>query len=283
MAVLKSTDELDAIIRQADAATTDDALRAVLGSFSYELNYDNLDPFSAAYREFVLRQYEAITGKPYGFENERTTFDLERAVLRPFPFSTGSCATTGDYLVAFGHLLKNLNIRPGARVADMGPGWAVTTAMLGSMNFDVTAIEVDPQFCELTRRRTAAFPSVRTVQTDFLGIERQSGIFDAVIFFECFHHCLDHVELLRVLHRKTAPDGVLIFGGEPISPHYTFPWGLRPDGMAIWSVRKFGWLELGLSEAYFLEALKRTGWQATTHPLTGYPNAFCYRATKTAP
>src|SRR5690348_14138711 len=107
MAVLSSIHELDAVIRQADAAPSDDALRAVLSSFSYELSYDNLDPFSPEYREFVLRQYEAITGKRYGLENERTTFDLEHAVLRPFPFSTGSCATTGDYLVAFGHLLKN--------------------------------------------------------------------------------------------------------------------------------------------------------------------------------
>ena len=34
----------------------------------------------------------------------------------------------------------------------------------------------------------------------------------------------------------------------------------RP-GMSVWSARKFGWLELGYTDGYFLEALRRTGWR----------------------
>ena len=99
-------------------------------------------------------------------------------------------------------------------------------------------------------------------------------------FFESFHHCLNHLNPLRLLHRKTKDTGVLVFGGEPVTKDAGFAWGLRPDGMAVWSVRKFGWLELGFDEDHFLEALLRTGWAPKRFDVPGCLPI--YRATKTA-
>src|SRR5208282_2947790 len=97
---------------------------------------------------------------------------------------------------------------------------------------------------------------------DFSWMERTDRKFDAAIFFECFHHCSDHLGLLRGLSRAMGDDGKLFFAAEPISADFAMPWGLRLDGGSLWAIRKNGWLELGFREDYFLAALRATGWRA---------------------
>jgi SAM-dependent methyltransferase len=95
---------------------------------------------------------------------------------------------------------------------------------------------------------------------DFAPRER----FDAAVFFESFHHCSDHIRLLRRLHDVIADDGLVAFAAEPITD-FPFPWGLRLDGMSAWSTRRFGWLELGFDTSYFLRTLLRLGWSPKRH------------------
>jgi hypothetical protein len=85
--------------------------------------------------------------------------------------------------------------------------------------------------------------------------------FDAAVFFESFHHCDDHHAMLARLQRVVAPSGVVAFAAEPIG-NLPYPWGLRLDGLSLWCVRQYGWLELGFTERYFAEALGRHGWRA---------------------
>lgn len=114
---------------------------------------------------------------------------------------------------------------------------------------------------------------------DFFAVQDAPSL-DAAVFFESFHHCLNHLDLPRLLHRKTKDTGVLVFGGEPVTKDAGFAWGLRPDGMAVCSVHKFSWLELGFDEDYFLEALLRTGWVPRKFDVPACLPI--YRATKTA-
>ena len=93
---------------------------------------------------------------------------------------------------------------------------------------------------------------------EFDGVEP----FDAAIFFESFHHCADHLALLRKLHRIVRPGGTVFFASEPIAA-MAYPWGPRLDGMSVWSSRTHGWLELGFDTTYFHRALAKTGWQFT--------------------
>lgn len=50
----------------------------------------------------------------------------------------------------------------------------------------------------------------------------------------------------------------------------TLPPRINPHGMAVWSIRQYGWLELSFTEAYFLSMLERKGWTVVKHdcPLT---------------
>lgn len=83
--------------------------------------------------------------------------------------------------------------------------------------------------------------------------------YDAAVFFECFHHCANHLQLLKNLQNLITDEGLIAFAAEPVTD-FPFPWGLRLDGMSIWSIRKFGWLENGFDTSYFMRTLLMLGW-----------------------
>jgi len=264
MRVLRSVAELDAVLAECDRAeaVSDDAMRAVFGTFRMDPP-EGLgdDPFRPEYRETQLALYRAVAGRAYETANEVTAFDVETAVRRPFPYYTGSGPTAGEHLMGIGFLLKTMALPPGSRVLEFGPGWGNTTLELARLGHHVTCVDIEARFVELIRRRAAREDlSIEAIHDDFFWAERATERFDAVIFFECFHHCDDHLRLLRALQDRVAPGGRLFFGGEPIVPDFPQPWGLRLDGNSLWAIRKNGWLELGFREDYFQEALTHTGW-----------------------
>ena len=219
------------------------------------------DPFSPAYRDAQMALYRAVAGRAYALTNEATPFDVDAAVRRPFPYDTGSGTTAGEHLMGIGFALRAMTLPPGSRVLEFGPGWGNTTLELARLGHHVTCVDIEPRFCELIRRRAAREDlSIEVVNDDFFWAERAGGTFDAVLFFECFHHCADHLRLLRALQKVAKPAGRLFFGGEPIVADFPQPWGLRLDGNSLWAIRKNGWLELGFREDYFLDALSHTGW-----------------------
>ena len=55
------------------------------------------------------------------------------------------------------------------------------------------------------------------INDDFMWVEKAQQQFDAVLFFESFHHCWEFERLLTGLHRVLRPGGKIFFGAEPIS------------------------------------------------------------------
>jgi SAM-dependent methyltransferase len=253
-------------------SSSEDDARSLLQGFQLELPGNRPpDPFSSEYRDWTWSLYHSISGhSDYSVANEASPFDLERATVRPFPFETGSATVVGSDLVARGHLMRcigesDLGLTPPARIVEFGPGWGNLTEDLVSTGFSVTAVEVDEQFCELIRRRCLNPELLTITQKDMLTFDPDDA-FDAAIFFESFHHCSDHLAMLRNLHRIVRPGGAVFFASEPVQKlHY--PWGPRLDGLSVWSTRTYGWLELGFDTNYFETALSRTGWCGTRHLL----------------
>jgi 2-polyprenyl-3-methyl-5-hydroxy-6-metoxy-1,4-benzoquinol methylase len=266
MRVLRSVAELDAMIEACNRAEaeSDDAMRALFGTFRMDPPRVAADPFSAEYRDAQLRLYQDIAGKPYSTANEVTAFDVAQALRAPFPFSTGSTATAGEHFLAMGMLLRAMALKPASRVLEFGPGWGNTTLALARLGHAVTAVDIEPHFCELLRQRAwHEGVALEVVNDDFLWAEQApEGGYDAVVFFECFHHCADPHRLLAALPRLLAPGGRVFFGAEPIQPDFPSPWGLRLDGSSLWAIRKNGWLELGFRDDHFRAALGRVGFAA---------------------
>jgi SAM-dependent methyltransferase len=262
MEIVRTRSELDAKIAECDRARSDEAMRALFSTFRMQVP-ENLpaDPFAAEYRDKQLALYEEIAGIPYSLENEATKFDIEAALQRPFPYNTGSSATAGEYFMSIGFVLNVMALQGEASILEFGPGWGVTTLHLAKLGHKVTVIEIEPCFCELIRRTAEqAGVNIEVINADFFHIENETRKFDAVLFYDCFHHCADHMRLLKALDNVVSPNGRVFFGGEPISNEFSFPWGLRLDGWALWGIRKQGWMELGFREDYFSQALMRSGW-----------------------
>jgi ubiquinone/menaquinone biosynthesis C-methylase UbiE len=213
----------------------------------------------------VFDLYRFLRGDSYKLSAESTPFDFDAALVAPFPYSTGSAQTVGNQLMAIGHIMKTMALPPGSRVLELGPGWGNTTLALAQMGHHVTAIDIDPRFCELIAERARrAGVGIEVRQGDFAMVDALDSTFDAVLFFESFHHSADHLALLERLNQVVAADGALVFAAEPISDALPAPWCLRLDGESLWAIRKNGWFELGFQEQYFLTTLGRLGW-TTTH------------------
>jgi protein-L-isoaspartate O-methyltransferase len=268
MKVIHTLDELDVLLAACDEAKSDDALRLIFSEFRMELPVDAPhDPFSTAYHDYQMALYRRIAGRDYALTNEATPFDVEQAVSRPFPYSTASCQTAGAHYVTIGHFLRHLRLPPRSRLVEFGPGWGNLTLALAALGHDVTAVDVEPRFCELIRRRANQMGlTINVVNADFSWAENVTDPYDAIIFFECFHHAADHRSTLRHLHNALKPGGIVYMGAEPILADFPVPWGLRLDGQSLWSIRKFGWMELGFRDDYFHEALASTGWSGVRHP-----------------
>lgn len=281
-------------------ATSEDAARAHLDGFEL-VPPDGCpsDPFSGEYTRWVWELYAAISGRSgYSTDHEASPFDLATALARPFPYSTGSAAVVGEDLEGRAFVLRALGtgrapggplasagrrgagVLPPARLVEFGPGWGNLTGDLLATGYVVTAVEVDPGFCELLRARAPAGSRLEVRQVDMLSYVPEEPA-DAAVFFESFHHCADHRRMLTRLHDVVAPGGVVLFAGEPVQA-MPYPWGPRLDGLSLWSTRTYGWLELGFAPAYFGEALRRAGWSAERFSSRSNPKADVFVARRSA-
>jgi hypothetical protein len=258
---ITSLPDLDRELEKAEQLflENEDQARQFLATFEFKLPAMPPDPYSEAYREVQWDLYRHISGRDtYTIDNEHSPFEWDKAVACPFPYSTGSAAVVGDQLIAHGYIIKSLNLPRNARILEFGAGWGNVTLALATMGLDVTVVEAEPDFAKLIELRTAHLNNVHIVTGDMLEFQ-PDGRYDGVLFFESFHHCSDHLQMLERLHHVVTPTAPVAFAAEPISD-FPYPWGLRLDGMSLWSTRTYGWLELGFNSRYFADALKRTGW-----------------------
>lgn len=261
---LKELDEIFHLVEESFKISNDTGMTA-LDRFRYvpKLAIPK-DPYSAEYKKVQDELYFEISNKS-SYDSalcEQSPFDFESAKIRPYPYATGSGAQVGAQLIAQGSLLKGLNLQPEASIVEFGAGWGNLTLALAQTGFDVTAVEIGKQFCDLLAYRSNLLKlPLNIIQTDMLSFEA-SKPYDAAIFFESFHHCSDHKALLKRLHKIIKPTGKIFFVGEPITI-FSQPWGLRLDGQSLWVIRKHGWLELGFDVQYFKKVLRDCGWRAS--------------------
>ena len=162
MQVIRSIEELDAKIEECNRAEaqSDDAMRAVFGSFRMDPPGGlPPDPFSESYRQAQLALYRDVAGRSYDTANEVTAFDIEAALRRPFPFSTGSSVTTGEQLMAVGWLIRAMALPPGSRIVEFGPGWGNTTLALARLGHHVRwwiSSRISASCCAAAPRRRAS-------------------------------------------------------------------------------------------------------------------------------
>lgn len=255
--VISTTAELDDHIALVDAATGPER-HARMGGFSFVLPPDQLldiDPFTDHYREIIRRQYLFMTGDAaYNVAREADVGDF--AADDPYPFSGRHPGVVGDHFGAIAFLMKYFPVMPPGRVLDVGAGWGNTSLMLARTGYRVDALDINKPYLDLIdawAARLLVSDRVRTLHRPFDQIGALTDRYDTIMFFESFHHALDHSALLDACKSRLGEGGALLFAGEPIYADWPAPWSLRSDSLAAYCIRKYGWMELGFNETYFIE------------------------------
>lgn len=272
MKYISNLPELDRELEYVDSQfkISDDCGRVALSNFCYKIKTDSIpeNPFSQEYYDFQMNLYSLISGRfRYDIANEESVFNLEEIQNCPFPYFTHSAPTVGDQLLAIGYIIKKTNLPSFSNVVEFGPGWGNLTLALAQMGHNVTSVEVEKRFIDLIKYRTLGIKNqINFFQQDMLSfINSSDKKFDAVFFYESFHHCHDPLNLAKNLYRIVKDDGIVCFASEPFvqgpSEIVPYPWGIRLDGMSIWSIRRFGWMEFGFDIDFFLKLLSQNGFK----------------------
>ena len=99
---------------------------------------------------------------------------------------------------------------PSAGRLNFGAGWRNTTLALAQLGFEVTALDIEPRFCELIGADSSFVSVGRGINDDFYWIERAAVSMPS--YFELFHHYADHLRFLRISLPALASDGRVYFG-----------------------------------------------------------------------
>jgi 2-polyprenyl-3-methyl-5-hydroxy-6-metoxy-1,4-benzoquinol methylase len=273
---------MDAEIQAAEQlASSDVDLRSRLSRISGELSnhFSYLasvgNPFSSAYVAEVARIHRAVIGKNYAVSSEGLPgLDPAREEHWAFPYGTQAPSIVGGFLIAYGFVIQTMALPKGARILEVGCGLGSLTFLLAKMGYQVDALDVNDTQCSIVRKIVEGLPTKPNVICQALDRHLDGSVerYDAVLFFESFHHFMDHCGLLQILTRKhLSPGGKIVLAGEPIfresSNILPYPWGLRLDGESLRAMRKWGWLELGFTEAYIRDMFARIGLSFVRHKL----------------
>lgn len=264
---VRTIEEIDEVMKQAQIARdrSPDEFAAFLETFYLDVPAPSVPPSSREYREHQMAVYRRIAGKGYDVQNERHVFDVDAHSRTPYPY-TGSHRDVGQQLMAMGYVIQQMALPRGSRVLELGIGWGNLALHLARMGVHVTGLDIEPNFAEVVHRNAQRLDLRIDVRTGrFLDIEHWVDQFDAVLFYESFHHCDDHQRLLDAVRRVLKPRGKLVLAGEPIEPRLPYPWGLNCSGIALWSIRQHGWLELAFREEYLLRILAERGYRTVKY------------------
>ena len=249
---------------------------------------ERLDPFSPAYYAGVRQVLALITLRPdYEPARDEAANYLPLAPTNYLPsiYQSGSSAWLGEFLQAFGGVLKALDLHRDARVLEYGAGEGMIAVQLARLGCDVTVVDIERRYLAIVEAEAASLhTSVTTLHGQF-GDGPDNAAFDAILFFEAFHHALDHLGLLDRLRDRLAPGGRIVFAGEPIvetggywAPTLPYAWGPRLDALSLRAMRSYGWCELGYSRDYFVEALMRAGFVVRFRPCADTARGAAYIA-----
>jgi ubiquinone/menaquinone biosynthesis C-methylase UbiE len=272
-----SFEAIDDLLRRADELERAQG-HAEMASFLNDFRLDPgtsviaADPDAPAYRDAQMAIYRDIAGvEDYDPRiHEIVPMNVDARVRRPAPFHEGSMAAAGDHLVAYGFMMRLLDLPPGSRVIEYGPGNGNISLLLATMGMQVTAIDIGPDYIEIIRRRAENQGiAISALVGEFGDPPADGEPVDAIVFYEAFHHTSDHLGLIRTLRRRLKPQGRILFTGEPIiddeSGPWIGPWGVRLDGVSLMAMRRYRCLELGFTESYFVRSLMRNGFRVTHH------------------
>ncbi|MGA7966487.1 MAG: methyltransferase domain-containing protein [Gammaproteobacteria bacterium] len=263
--------EVAAFVAQTDALGGPDAPEAaaywktVRPAVPARLNQASarVHPLSQDYADLQHELYRSITGRDYAdLASELTPFDKDRAAQSLLAYPDRQPRDLNRYFHAMAKLVDQFDADGPCDILDLGSGWGFTSEYMARLGHRVVAVDINPDFVEVARRRSA---------DNRLGIDYRIGTFDnlplgdgetfdVIMTFESFHHCRRPDAALRGVVQRLKPKGQVILSGEPFIDRGMWPsWGLRPDPLSVYCIAKFGWWESGWTREYMSYLFRSVG------------------------
>ena len=112
--------------------------------------------------------------------------------------------------------LSEIELPRGARALEIGCGTgAVSRALVESLHFDVTGVDLSPVFVARARELGKHLPGLTFVEGDGHSLTLADASFDLVVFHTTLCHLPEPDAALREAHRVLRPDGWLaVFDGD---------------------------------------------------------------------
>ena len=146
-------------------------------------------------------------------------------------------------------VLTSLNIRPGAKVLEVGVGTGLSLAAYPT-HCEVTGIDLAPEMLERAKQKTVenGWRHFRLLQMDALNLDFPDNAFDYVTSFHVISVVPDPVRMMQEIHRVCKPGGTVVI----INHFRTTKPVLGPlIGALDPLTRRLGWsASLRLSEAF---------------------------------
>lgn len=271
MTTVHTLEQLDDFLNKTEMEVSDDAKRrawsslkldnSMFGGFPERLAV--MDPYSADYANTVENFMQFLFGGDYSLAKEGFKMDLSHLLKSGFPYTSRSPNTVGSYLISYGYVIRAMGLPVPSKILEIGCGTGSLSIHLARMGYELTAVDVNSAFTDHVRMLCEGAPGkVTTIAADMNELVLPPD-FDAVLFYESFHHSYDHPRTIRKAMEFLKPGGMLVFAAEPIVPrqrdYLPYPWGPRLEGETLRAIRRFGWMELGFTEDYFYELLLRNG------------------------
>ena len=117
------------------------------------------------------------------------------------------------------------------KALDVGAGTGNLTDKLLSMGYNVTAVDISAEMCQILRRKNRLFLEAGKLTVINSPIEEArftKGEFDLITGYSVLHHLPDYASAIRVLSLWLKKTGVMYFDHEP-SPYY---WKKEPSALA---------------------------------------------------
>ena len=146
-------------------------------------------------------------------------------------------------------VITSLNIRPGAKVLEVGVGTGLSLAAYPT-HCEVTGIDLAPEMLERAKQKAAenGWRHFRLLQMDALNLDFPDNVFDYVTSFHVISVVPDPVRMMQEIHRVCKPGGTVV-----IINHFrtTKPVLGALIGALDPLTRRLGWsASLRLSEAF---------------------------------
>jgi len=250
--------DIAALVAEATRIRRTGEIRFVefLNKHTLEVSPPPCAPDSRAYRSFWEDTHFSILGETYDARrHENFDFDLAQMIECPYPYITKEPTIIAQQVRDWANVLEAIDLPRNSRILEMGAGWGNTSLLLAQSGFEVSVLDINPLYLDLITKRCGRLGlKIDTIEGEFLDITKLDQQYDAVLFYESFHHCLEHGELLRSVKTRLTKGGRVYFAGEPIIENAPYAWGLNPSGEALFQMHTHGWMELILDRRYF-EAL----------------------------